>query len=143
MKIKFESEPHEGSIVPKYTITDANGRELHYVQEINIQARPGSIECEMKIIAGSGPKPGTPATEHITAAQEDTTRQQIQDEAVNQRDFDNSHRVELAWNSLAESIWDLLSLSMSESADSETDFDRSMASSLIVRELRLPTVRSD
>ena len=69
--------------------------------------------------------------------------QQIRDEAVSRRDFDNTHRVELAWNQLAESIWNLLSLSMSETAESETDFDRSMASSLSVRELSLPTVRSD
>jgi RND family efflux transporter MFP subunit len=104
---------------------------------------PAGMKCEMKIIAGSGPKPGAPATEQITAEQEDKTGQHIQDEAVNRHDFDNAHRIELAWNALAESIWNLLSLSMSETADSETDFDRSMASSVSARELRLPTVRSD
>jgi RND family efflux transporter MFP subunit len=104
---------------------------------------PAGMKCEMKIIAGSGPKPGIPATERITAEQEDTTRQHTPDEAVSRHDSDNTHRVELAWNQLAESIWNLLSLSMSETAETETDFDRSMASSLSVRELRLPTVRSD
>jgi len=106
-------------------------------------AVPAGMKCEMKIIAGSGPKPEAPATEQITAEQEDTAGQPTRDEAANRHDFDNAQSVELAWNSLAESIWKLLSYSMSETVNSETGFDRSMASSLSVRQLRLPTVRSD
>ena len=101
----------------------------------------------MKIIAGSGPKPGVQVTEQITAGQKDTSGQHSLDEAVSRQGFDNPHhephRVEMDWNLLAESIWNLLSLSMSETAQSEAGFDGSMASSQSVEELRLPTLRSD
>jgi RND family efflux transporter MFP subunit len=104
---------------------------------------PAGMRCEMKIIAGSGPKPGAHVTEQITARQKDASGRNSLDEAVSRQDFDNTHRAELAWNLLAESIWNLLSLSMSETAQPETGFDGSMASSRSVEELRLPTLRSD
>jgi RND family efflux transporter MFP subunit len=104
---------------------------------------PAGMRCEMKIIAGSGPQPGTDVTEQITARQKDASRQHSLDEAVSPPDSDNTHhdahRAKLAWNLLAESIWNLLSLSMSETVQSESGFEGSMASSRSAEELRNAT----
>jgi len=98
---------------------------------------PAGVKCEMKFVAGSGSKPNKPVR---TKSRAGSVYQELVDDQLNSPDSSN---LELTWNLLAESIWILLSMSMSETGDTKSGFDHSTASSISAGELGFNILRSD